>query len=186
MQLPEKFFEIDDFFFVILMIGVFGAVGGFLYETFFYRIALGYFVKRGTTFGPWIPIYAVGAIFMTVSVWKFHRNPFAIFFISFCVTGILEFLVGFVLFHFFNVRLWDYNTEPWNFLNVGGYVCLRSVAVFGIFGFLLFYGVIPSILLIQKKLPKIAFRVVSCSLALVFVCDIITHMILHGLNHGIS
>ena len=186
MNLPKRFSELDDFFFVALLIGVFGAIGGFLYETVFYRLAWGYFVKRGTTFGPWIPIYGAGAIFMAVSVWRFHKNPLAIFLISFFVTGILEFLVGFVLFHCFDgLRLWDYYTEPWNFGNIGGYVCLRSVGVFGIFGFLLFYGVIPVILMIQKKLPRTAFRIISCSLAALFVCDIILHMITHGLNHGI-
>lgn len=186
MKLPEKFSELEDFLFVALMIGVFGAVGGFLYETVFYRIALGYFVKRGTTFGPWIPIYGAGAIFMTVSVWRFRKSPVAIFLISFLVTGILEFAVGFVLFHFFGgLRLWDYYTEPWNFGNLGGYVCLRSVTVFGVFGFLLFYGVIPAILRIKEKFPRAAFRVLSCSFAGLFLCDIVLHMATHGLNHGI-
>lgn len=163
------------------MIGVFGAIGGFIYETIFYKLAWGYFVKRGTTFGPWIPIYGVGAIFMTISIWRWQKNPLAIFLISFFVCGILEFLVGFTLFHCFSVRLWDYNTEPWNFGNIGGYVCLRSVAIFGIFGFLLFYGVIPTILWIKNHVPKITFRTISCALAGIFICDIIAHMILKGL-----
>ena len=45
---------------IVLLIFTFGGIFGFIYETFFYRIDLGYFVKRGTTFGPWIPIYAFG------------------------------------------------------------------------------------------------------------------------------
>ena len=45
---------------IILLIFTFGGIFGFIYETFFYRIDLGYFVKRGTTFGPWIPIYGFG------------------------------------------------------------------------------------------------------------------------------
>lgn len=182
MNLPEKRSDIEDFFFVLLMIGVFGAIGGFLYETVFYRLAWGYFVKRGTTFGPWIPIYGVGAIFMTLSVWRFHKNPLAIFVVSFFVTGILEFAVGYVLLHAFGLRLWDYNTEPWNFGNLGGYVCLRSVGIFGIFGFLLFYGVIPAILLIKSKFSKRAFRALSCTLALLFIADIVLHMATRGLT----
>ena len=174
-----------NFFFIALMILVFSAVGGFVYETIFYRLAWGYFVKRGTTFGPWIPIYGAGGIFMTLSIWRWQKNPLAVFLISFFVCGILEFIVGFALFHIFNLRLWDYNTEPWNFGNIGGYVCLRSVGIFGIFGFLLFYGVIPTILLIQKKFPRVVFRGISCVLSGLFVCDIILHMITHGLNHGI-
>ena len=182
IQLRNEKVSLNDFFFIALMIGVFGAVGGFLYETFFYRIAWGVFVKRGTTFGPWIPIYGVGAIFMTISIWRWQKNPLAIFLISFFVCGILEFIVGYVLFHAFNVRLWDYNTEPWNFGNIGGYVCLRSVAIFGIFGFLLFYGVIPTILTIKNHLSKNKFRLLSSLLALIFITDIILHMAKHGLS----
>ena len=37
---------------------------GFIYEMLFYKIDLGYFVKRGSTFGPWIPIYAFGGLLL--------------------------------------------------------------------------------------------------------------------------
>lgn len=182
IQLRNEKVSLNDFFFIALMIGVFGAVGGFLYETVFYRIAWGIFVKRGTTFGPWIPIYGAGAIFMTISIWRWQKNPLAIFLISFFVCGILEFIVGALLFHIFDVRLWDYNTEPWNFGNISGYVCLRSVAIFGIFGFLLFYGVIPTILSIKNHLSKNKFRILSSFLAIVFIADIILHMAKFGLS----
>ena len=184
IQLKDENLDLQNFFFVALLIGVFSAVGGFIYETIFYRIAWGYFVKRGTTFGPWIPIYGVGGICMTLTIWRWQKNPLAIFLISFFVCGIVEFIAGFLLFHVFDVRLWDYNTEPWNFGNIGGYVCLRSVAIFGIFGFLLFYGVIPTILFLRKKIPQNVFRTISCTLAGIFILDIIMHMILHGLSHG--
>ena len=42
---------------ILLLVFVVSGIFGFIYETFFYRIDLGYFVKRGTTYGPWIPIY---------------------------------------------------------------------------------------------------------------------------------
>ena len=45
---------------IMVLIFTFGGIFGFIYETFFYRIDLGYFVKRGTTYGPWIPIYGFG------------------------------------------------------------------------------------------------------------------------------
>lgn len=186
IQLKNEEFDMQDFLFIVLMIGVFSAIGGFVYETIFYRLAWGYFVKRGTTFGPWIPIYGAGGIFMTVSIWRFQKNPLAVFLISFFVCGILEFFVGFVLFHCFGgLRLWNYNSEPWNFGNIGGYVCLRSVAIFGIFGFLLFYGVIPEILKIRKRLSEKNFKLISCLLAGIFICDIILHFAVYGLNHTV-
>ena len=41
------------------------------------------------------------------------------------------------------IRWWDYNTEIWNWGNIGGYVCLRSVAVFALAGYALMQIVVP-------------------------------------------
>ena len=48
---------------ILLLVFTFSGIFGFIYETIFYKIDLGYFVKRGTTYGPWIPIYAYGRSF---------------------------------------------------------------------------------------------------------------------------
>ena len=47
---------------LIIQIILISAIFGFIYETIFYRIDLGYFVKRGYTIGPWLPIYATGGL----------------------------------------------------------------------------------------------------------------------------
>ena len=58
---------------IILLILIMGSSGifGFLYETLFYRIDLGYFVKRGSTYGPWIPIYLIGGGVYTLLIYRF-------------------------------------------------------------------------------------------------------------------
>ena len=179
IQLKNEEFDMRDFLFIVLMIGVFSAIGGFVYETIFYRLAWGYFVKRGTTFGPWIPIYGAGGIFMTVSIWRFQKNPLAVFLISFFVCGLLEFLVGFVLFHCFDgIRLWDYNSEPWNFGNIGGYVCFRSVFVFGLAGLVLIYAVIPMLARVIKLFDPAFVNAVCLTLGAVFALDCILYQIM--------
>ena len=100
---------------ILILIMILSGFFGFIYETIFYRIDLGYFVKRGSTFGPWIPIYAFGGFFITVISYRFRKSPLAIFLINCVVTGILEYGTGYVLYEFFGMRLWDYNTEIWNF-----------------------------------------------------------------------
>ena len=47
---------------VLMLVFAFGGLFGFIYEEIFYRFDLGEWVKRGTTFGPWIPIYGFGGI----------------------------------------------------------------------------------------------------------------------------
>ena len=72
-------------------------------------------------------------------------------------------VVGWVLYTFGGgLRLWDYNTEIWNFGNIGGFVCLRSVAVFGFAALFLEYMLVP---LIKKTVERFSIK----SLALVTV-----------------
>ena len=47
---------------LLMLIFAFGGIFGFIYEEIFYRFDLGEWVKRGTTFGPWIPIYGFGCL----------------------------------------------------------------------------------------------------------------------------
>ena len=105
---------------VLILIMILSAFFGFIYEMFFYKIDLGYFVKRGSTFGPWIPIYAFGGLLITLVTYRFRKKPFSVFLINCLVTGILEYSTGFVLYEMFGIRLWDYNTEIWNWGNVNG------------------------------------------------------------------
>ncbi|MBP5166634.1 MAG: hypothetical protein ILP09_05170, partial [Oscillospiraceae bacterium] len=52
------------------LLTVIGGIAGWIYEMIFYRIDLGYFVKRGHGFGPWLPIYAFGALGLILVVLK--------------------------------------------------------------------------------------------------------------------
>ena len=47
---------------LLMLVFAFGGIFGFIYEEIFYRFDLGEWVKRGTTFGPWIPIYGFGGL----------------------------------------------------------------------------------------------------------------------------
>ena len=59
---------------LILLLVVASAVCGFVYEVLFYRIDQGRWINRGTTFGPWIPIYAIGGLLMAFSTFKLRQN----------------------------------------------------------------------------------------------------------------
>ena len=152
---------------------VFGGIFGFIYEEIFYFFDLGYLVKRGITFGPWIPIYAFGAIFIMEICKKFEKNTGIIFLLGALISGILEFVTGYVFYHVFNTRLWDYNVEILNFGNIGGYICLRSVLFFGLSAVLLFRLSIPMLKKINAKVnPKIVKSVTHTLFAL-FALDIL-------------
>ena len=162
---------------LLLIIMVIGAIFGFIYETIFYRIDLGYFVKRGSTYGPWIPIYAFGSLFITIFTYRLKKHPFVVFIINIIITGLLEYLSGYILYTFFHTRLWDYNVEIWNFGNINGYICLRSVLFFGISSLLLIYGIIPFIKKITKKTSEKKLFVISILIGSIFFLDMLLYAI---------
>ena len=163
---------------LLILVMVTSGICGFIYELFFYRIDLGYFVKRGSSFGPWIPIYAFGGLAYAILVYRFKDNPVLVFFLCVIVSGTLEYATGWVLYNVFGTRLWDYNTEIWNFGNIGGFVCLRSVLVFGLAGLMLIYAVIPTMARLVKKFDPVITNKVCLTLGAVFALDCILYQIM--------
>ena len=159
--------KLTTFFSIFVLCGIIG----FIYEMLFYRIDLGYFVKRGSTFGPWIPIYGFGALLIYFIAGKFKKKPILVFIISLVVSGLLELISGFILLKVFHLRLWNYYEEILNFGNIGGFICLRSIFTFGLFGLVLIYGIIPFLEKVISKDKKNILFIISSILTLLFLID---------------
>lgn len=162
---------------IIMLAMIIGGISGFIYEELFYLVDLGKLVKRGSTYGPWIPIYAFGTLFIILFSYRFRKKPLLVFIINCISTGILEYSTGFVLHKFFNLKLWDYNTEMMNFGNINGYVCFRSIALFGSASLLIIYLIVPLLLKLLDKLKYKKFSMISYTLFSLFVLDMILHFI---------
>ena len=163
---------------LIIQIILISAIFGFIYETIFYRIDLGYFVKRGYTIGPWLPIYATGGLLISLSNIKNKNNILKIFINSAVMCGLLEFIVGYLLLHISHIRLWDYNTEILNYGNIGGYICLRSVLFFGLSGVFLMNIVLPLITKIINKYQSKKTEYITIFLGGLFCIDFIVNYII--------
>ena len=157
---------------LLMLIFTVAGVIGFIYEEICGFINEGHFFKRGTTFGPWIPIYGFGALLIFALTVKIRKKPWLVFLIAVFASGLLELVSGYVIDRFFHMRLWDYSNVILNWGHVNGYICVRSVLTWGIFGMLLMYGVLPLAEKIQKRLPK-AFNIVTLALFGLFVLDIV-------------
>lgn len=162
---------------MFMLVFAFGGVFGFIYEEIFYRFDLGEWVKRGTTFGPWIPIYGFGAIIILGLTFKFRKNPLLVFLFATIASGVLELVTGWVILKFFGVRLWDYNTEILNWGNINGFVCLRSVLFFGISGLFLQFILMPLFGKLEKKMPRKTWLALCYIPACIFILDIVISLI---------
>lgn len=179
MKVTEKQKQVGITIFLLFL---FGCVVGWIYEILFYRIDTGHFIKRGQGFGPWLPIYGFGTLAIMAFMYKRKQSPAAVFFGSALTTGILEFITGWALFHFGGgLRLWDYNTEIWNWGNIGGYVCFRSVLIFGLAGLFLVYFAMPLCFQITSKMKTSYLMAITIPLAIVFAMDLIIGYIVRPL-----
>lgn len=165
----------------VILLAMLGAVIGWVYEMLFYRIDQGHFIRRGQG-GPWLPIYGFGGLFLTLAVFKRKVSPLIVFIITCVGSFIIEFTTGYVLFHYFDgKRLWDYNVEIWNWGNIGGYVCFRSVAVFGVLGILFAKWAIPGFFKMTDNMPRKKLLAIFIPLAVIFFGDIVFSYILRPL-----
>ncbi len=138
-------FDKKTFIGILAFIAIISGIFGFVYEFLFYYMNSGFktFYYRGGNFLPWINIYATGSIMIYFLTYRFRRKPLLVFLISFISTGVLEYISGFGMLYFRGLRCWNYNTEILNFLNIDGFVCLRSVMFFGLSSLLLIYLFVP-------------------------------------------
>ena len=177
----DKETMIGIFCLLVVITGMFG----FLYEFIFYYFNGGMktFYWRGGNFLPWINIYATGSIMIYLLTYKDRKKPLKVFLVSVITTGILEYFSGLVMDKIAGKRCWDYSQEILGALNINGYVCLRSVLVFGIFSLLLIYIVLPLIFYIAKKSNKKVFVTTSIILCSIIMIDEFYNLLIARIFH---
>lgn len=177
----DKETMIGIFCLLVVTTGMFG----FLYEFIFYYFNGGMktFYWRGGNFLPWINIYATGSIMIYLLTYKDRKKPLKVFLTSVITTGILEYFSGLGMDKIAGKRCWDYSQEILGALNINGYVCLRSVLVFGVFSLLLIYLVLPLIFYIAKKSNKKVFVTTSIILCSIIMIDEFYNLLIARIFH---
>ncbi len=124
----------------LFLIFLTGCLMGWIYEEIFYWFTEGMLRNRGILYGPWLPIYGIGALGI-YAMKPMKKKPLLLFFLCMVVAGAVEYISGFVGIRYFGLRLWDYRGL---FLNLDGIICFRSVVSFGILGLAFHYLLEPA------------------------------------------
>ncbi len=162
--------ELFDFLVYLFLIYLISCFVGWLYEEIFYWITEGMLRNRGILYGPWLPIYGVGAMVIYFAK-PLKKWPPLIFLVSLVGTGLVELLIGSAAIHFYGLRLWDYSGL---FLNYKGLVCFRSVVSFAVLGILFHYLIEPLSNKFYKKIEnKKTIHIIAGVLLFIFVVDCI-------------
>ena len=137
---------------------------GWLYEVSIHLVKDGVFVNRGTMYGPWLPIYGFGCVFILLILRPFRNNYLKYFISAIILCGILEYFTSWYLETFQGMKWWDYSGY---FLNINGRVCFEGLLVFGLGGCAVTYLVAPVLdNLYNKIVPKA--RIIICLLLIMF------------------
>lgn len=162
-----------DRFCYLFLIFLFGCFVGWIYEEIFYWFAEGILRNRGILYGPWLPIYGMGALGIYF-LKPLKKHPILLFLLCIAVTGIVEYIIGFAGIKLFGLRLWDYRGL---FLNIGGIVCFRSVISFGIMGILFHYILEPMGKRLYDKVPFAIMKLICLVFVLLLLIDCVLSLL---------
>ena len=130
------------------------SIAGYIIETLFGLFTKGMLESRkGFLYGPFCPIYGVGAVAMILGLQYFKKNNYTLFFGGFLVGSIVEYIISYLGEVIFKVNWWDYSN---NFLNINGRIC---------FTFSLFWGLLAIYLIrhfniiVDKLIDKVKQKV---------------------------
>ena len=164
---------------------VFSGFFGWVYEFIFYFFDGGMkeWYMQGGNLLPWINIYAIGAVLIIGATYKIRKHPWAVFLSSIVISGITEFLGGWLVYVIGDgTRYWDYNIEILNFGNIGGFICRRSVLFFGISALFLVYIMMPLFTRMAEKMSKRAFFTLAITLFTLVILDEVVNLTLKNMD----
>lgn len=172
-----------DFISLILFYYFLASVGGYLWEVLLFLGKDGDFCNRGFLYGPWLPVYGVGAVLLYFFFRGIKNHPVRVFLLSALAGSCLELLVGWLLDTVWDLCYWDYSSYPWNFF---GYICLYSALGFGIAGALwvcLLSGLLEKLWFRFPRSIRYAF---NSLLILLLLLDIAAALIFPNTGAGIT
>ena len=143
-------------FFNLFWTFIVGSVVGLIVEVIFHMVVVEpgvYQDRAGLLWGPFSPIYGVGAVLMTMALNRFKdRNIIFIFVVCTIIGGGFEYFVSWFMEVAFGATAWDYSDQ---FLGplFGGRTCLLFASMFGVLGTVWIKLLLPVFLRLFNLIP---------------------------------
>lgn len=159
------------------------AMIGWLWEVLLFLFTRGEFINRGTSHGPWLPIYGVGGTVVLIVLKKFRNKPWLTFLLSMVLCGVIEYFTSLILEKVQGMRWWDYSGY---FMNFQGRICLEGLVVFALGGCAAVYLVAPSLDHLFCKIPVKIKKIICVVLVVLFVADMVYSAFVPNIGEGIT
>ncbi len=125
-------------------------------------------INSGFLNGPFIPIYAVGAIFIITFLQQFQGQTLKLFLIGFFFMTLIEYITGVLMEKIFNTSWWDYSG---NLLNIGGKICLENSIYWGLLTAFFVNFMHPKIEGLVAKIPNNIGENITMIFIIYFIID---------------
>ena len=156
---------------------------GWMLEFLVSPVSRGKFYMVGGNLLPWMNIYAIGALLIIPITYKFRRYPWLVFVLAAIVFFIVELTAGWLVYTVGNgTRYWDYNDQPWNVGNIGGFVCFLSATVFALLALFFMYVALPFCIFLSRRMSKKTFMTLATTLFVLVMLDELTNLTLKNLD----
>lgn len=156
---------------ILFWIFIIGSIAGFIFEITVVFFQKGHFeIRQGLIYGPFIPVYGIGAILYYVVLNKIKlKNKLQIFLITMLLGGLTEYLCSFMQEKLFGTISWDYSYLSFN---IQGRTSLLHCIYWGIGGILYVTYIEPLIEKMREKINKNIIRIITIILAIFMIFDI--------------
>lgn len=125
---------------------------GIIVETTFGYLTMGILESRkGFIYGPFCPIYGLGAVLIIVILERFKESRVKTFIYGMIAGALVEYIVSYILEAMYGARFWDYSYLP---CNLNGRICIRYSSYWGFLSLAMIYIVKPRTDKLINKIPK--------------------------------
>lgn len=155
----------------LLIVCFLGSFCGVIIEMLWCLVKNGYIESRaGLVYGPFNLLYGVGAVVLTVCLYKYRNRSEWVSFLGGIVVGsVVEYVCSWVQEFLFGTRSWDYSHLPFN---LNGRICLLYSIFWGFLGVLWIKNIYPRMAKFILKIPNKAGKIATWVMVAFFAINI--------------
>lgn len=148
MEKKQAKITINQIIWYLIIFSIFGLI----IETVFCYITTGVLESRkGLIWGPFCPVYGVGATILIILLDRYNKKPVQLFIAGSIMGNVIEYSLSYILEAIYGARFWDYSYLNWN---LNGRICITYSIFWGILAVILIKTIKPVIDKIIDKIPN--------------------------------
>lgn len=142
---------------------------GWIIEVIYRSLNNGKLVNPGFLFGPFVPIYGIGGIFVSLIYLQINSYPVPVQFLIFTfILTVIEYLTGEIFEKFFQLKLWDYTD---NRFNLNGKISLLFSTGWGLLALIVVNYIHPAISYPVNRIGNRESLIMSSLILTYFITD---------------